>query len=184
MSTPTLRDKLDQKIFDAIYSRSLVYNTCWEDPAVDRRALALGPDDRVLVITSAGCNALDYALEAPRAVHAVDANPRQNALLELKIAGIRTLAFEDYFAIFGEGFHAGFAELYRQHLRAQLSPFAQGWWDTHAHWFTSRRGSFYFHGLSGLVARGVRAYFAARPKLRAAMADLFDARDVAEQQAI
>ena len=57
MPLPNLRDKLDQKIFDAIYSRSLVYNTCWEDPAVDRKALALGPDDTVLVITSAGCNA-------------------------------------------------------------------------------------------------------------------------------
>lgn len=184
MSTPNLRDKLDQKIFDAIYSRSLVYNTCWEDPAVDRQALALGADDSVLVITSAGCNALDYALQAPRVVHAVDANPRQTALLELKIAGIRTLAFDDYFAIFGEGFHAQFAELYRRHLRPELSEFAQGWWDKHTNWFTSRRGSFYFHGLSGLVARGVRAYFATRPRLRVAMADLLGARNVAEQQAI
>ncbi|HEY0232055.1 MAG TPA: BtaA family protein [Dokdonella sp.] len=184
MSTPNLRDKLDQKIFNAIYSRSLVYNTCWEDPAVDRKALALGADDSVLVITSAGCNALDYALQAPRVIHAVDANPRQTALLELKIAGIRTLAFDDYFAIFGEGYHARFAELYRQNLRSELSEFAQGWWDKHTSWFTSGRGSFYFHGLSGLVARGVRAYFATRPQLRAAMADLFNARDINEQQAI
>jgi len=184
MSTPNLRDKLDQKIFNAIYSRSLVYNTCWEDPAVDRKALALGADDSVLVITSAGCNALDYAIQAPRVIHAVDANPRQTALLELKIAGIRKLAFDDYFAIFGEGYHARFAEIYRESLRGELSEFAQGWWDKHTSWFTSGRGSFYFHGLSGLVARGVRAYFATRPQLRAAMADLFDARDIAEQQAI
>ena len=184
MSTPSLRDKLDQKIFDAIYSRSLVYNTCWEDPAVDRKALALGPDDTVVVITSAGCNALDYALQAPRRIHAVDANPRQNALLELKIAGIRKLAFDDYFAIFGEGYHARFGELYRTHLRGELTEFARTWWDRHEHWFTNRRGSFYFHGLSGLVARGVRTYFATRPRLKRAMADLFGARDVAEQQAI
>lgn len=184
MSTPNLRDKLDQKIFDAIYSRSLVYNTCWEDPAVDRKALALGPDDSVLVITSAGCNALDYALAEPRVIHAVDANPRQNALLELKIAGIRKLGFDDYFAIFGDGFHARFAELYRRQLREELSPFAREWWDKHANWFTSRRGSFYFHGLSGLVARGVRAYFTTRPRLRVAMNDLLGARNVAEQQAI
>jgi len=184
MSIPNLRDKLDQKIFDAIYSRSLVYNTCWEDPAVDRRALALGADDTVLVITSAGCNALDYALQAPRRIFAVDANPRQNALLELKIAGIRTLAFDDFFAVFGEGWHARFAELYRTRLREQLSPFAREWWDRHQDWFTSRRGSFYFHGLSGSVARGVRAYFATRPRLRRAMDDLFLARDVDEQRAI
>ena len=46
-------------VFDALYSRSLVDNACWEDPAVDRAALALTPDDTVLVITSAGCNALE-----------------------------------------------------------------------------------------------------------------------------
>ena len=34
---PTLADRFDQKVFDAIYSRALVYNTCWEDPAVARR---------------------------------------------------------------------------------------------------------------------------------------------------
>lgn len=184
MSILNLRDKIDQRLFDAIYSRSLVYNTCWEDPAVDRQALALGPNDAVLVITSAGCNALDYALQAPARIHAVDANPRQTALLELKIAGIRALGFDDFFAIFGEGFHARFEEIYRCDLRALLSPFAQVWWDRHRRWFTSPRGSFYFHGLSGVVARGVRAYFAARPRLREAMADLFDARDIVEQQAI
>ena len=184
MPLPNLRAKIDQKLFDAITSRSLVYNTCWEDPAVDRHALALGFDDSVLVITSAGCNALDYALEAPRRIFAVDANPRQNALLELKIAGIRTLAFEDYFAIFGNGWHANFARLYRDHLRSQLSPFARAWWDRRTDWFTSRRGSFYFHGLSGQVARGVRAYFRTRPRLRAAVDDLLHARDIGEQQAI
>jgi len=36
----SLTDRLDQKVFDAIYSRTLVYNTCWEYPAVDRLALA------------------------------------------------------------------------------------------------------------------------------------------------
>ena len=119
MTNPTLRDRFDQKLFDAIVSRSLVYNTCWEDPAVDRQALALGPDDSVLVITSAGCNALDYVLQGPRRIHAIDANPRQNALLELKIAAIRTLEFDDFFAIFGEGFHGDFATLYRDHARGR-----------------------------------------------------------------
>ncbi len=105
MQAQSLIDRLDQKVFDAIYSRSLVYNTCWEDPAVDRLALALRPQDRMLVIASAGCNVLDYALVAPACIHAVDANPRQTALLELKLAGIRHLEFEDFFAVFGDGRH-------------------------------------------------------------------------------
>jgi hypothetical protein len=39
------------------------------------------------------------ALTGPRRVHAVDANPRQNAPLELKLAGIRHLDFDDFVAI-------------------------------------------------------------------------------------
>jgi S-adenosylmethionine-diacylglycerol 3-amino-3-carboxypropyl transferase len=122
-------------VFDAIYSRSLVYNTCWEDPAVDRLALELGPHDSVLVITSAGCNTLDYALAGPACVHAVDANPRQTALLELKLAGIRALDFEDFFLVFGDGRHPAFRELYHDALRAQLSDFARRYWDRNGDWF-------------------------------------------------
>ena len=181
---PTLRDRIDRLIFNAIWSRSLVYNTCWEDPAVDHQALSLGTDDVVLVITSAGCNALDYALRAPKRIHCVDANPRQNALLELKIAAIRRLAFEDFFKIFGEGYHERFECLYLEQLRSELSPFAQQWWDRRTRWFTSRRGSFYFHGLSGVVARCVRGWFNSQPSLRAATIELLDARSLDEQRRI
>lgn len=180
----TLMDRLDQKVFDAIYSRSLVYNTCWEDPAVDHEALAIEPDDVMLVITSAGCNVLDYALAAPRRIHAVDANPRQTALLELKLAGIRRLQHPDFFAIFGEGRHPRFAELYRDSLRADLSPFAQTWWDGRQHWFdhASERGSFYFHGLSGLVARAFRSYLHWRPEARRAVEAMIAAPDLQTQR--
>jgi len=184
MSKPSLIDKLDHALFNAIYSRNLVYNTCWEDPAIDRQALALGPDDTMLVISSAGCNVLDYALLGPKRIHAVDANPRQIALLELKIAAIRALDYDDYFAIFGEGCHRDFKNLYEQKLRAQLSPFARQWWDKHWDWFAGKHGSFYFHGLSGMVARGVRAYFKLRPGLASAINALLDAKSLPEQQKI
>jgi S-adenosylmethionine-diacylglycerol 3-amino-3-carboxypropyl transferase len=184
MSKPSLIDKVDHALFNAIYSRNLVYNTCWEDPAIDRQALALGPDDTMLVISSAGCNVLDYALLGPQQIFAVDANPRQIALLELKIAAIRALDYDDYFAIFGDGCHKDFKNLYQQKLRAQLSPFAQQWWDKHWNWFAGKHGSFYFHGLSGIVARGVRAYFKLRPGLANAINALLDAKSLTEQQAI
>ena len=171
----TLKDRFDQKVFDALYGRSLVYNTCWEDPAVDRQALELGPDDTVLVITSAGCNALDYALQGPRRIHAIDANPRQNALLELKLAGIRRLEFDDFFALFGKGFHPHAQRLYRGLLRPELSTFARIYWDRRINWFCSRHGSFYFHGLAGFVARGFRSYFRLRPQLARPIAELFAA---------
>ncbi|WP_434514420.1 DUF3419 family protein [Dechloromonas sp. ARDL1] len=180
----TLQDRLDQKIFNGLYSRSLVYNTCWEDPEVDRQALHLGADDRVLVITSAGCNALDYALQGPSKVYAIDANPRQNALLELKISGIRHLGFEDFFAFFGNGFHPDARLLYRQHLRSGLSSFAQAYWDHRIEWFRSRHGSFYFHGLAGFVARSFRTYFRLRPELAQQILKLLDSQSLDDQRRI
>ena len=53
---------LGSRWFKFIHSYKLIYNTCWEDPRVDKQAMAIGPEDRIMVITSAGCNALDYAL--------------------------------------------------------------------------------------------------------------------------
>lgn len=184
--SPTLADRIDQNVFNAVYGRSLVYNTCWEDPAVDRRALSIAPDDTILAITSAGCNILDYALCAPRRIYAVDANPRQTALLELKIAGIRGLDFGDYFALFGDGRHPRIESLYRDALRSHLSPFAQGYWDRRLHWF-GHRGSadtFYFHGLSGFVARAFRAYLHVRPSLRGAVSRILEAGSMDDQRAI
>ena len=71
---------VNRRIFTTVHGNNLVYNTCWEDPRLDRQALEFGPDDNVLVITSAGCNALDYALAGPNHVNAVDMNPRQNRI--------------------------------------------------------------------------------------------------------
>jgi len=185
LKTPhTLSDRIDQKVFNAIYSRALVYNTCWEDPAVDRLALKLNHEDTLLVITSAGCNVLDYALTGPRRIHAVDANPRQNALMELKLAGIRQLAFDDFFGAFGHGYHPQFDEMYCDVLRAELSPFAQAFWDKRVDWFGNPRGSFYFHGLSGIVARVFRAYLKARPRLAASIRELFETRSLDAQRYI
>jgi len=180
---PDIRDRLDQFVFNLVYSRNLVYNTCWEDPAIDRQALAIGADDTLLAITSAGCNVLDYALLGPREIHAVDANPRQTALLELKIAGIKQLEFDDFFAMFGTGYHADFQNLYRTRLRPQLSGFAAQWWDKRERWFTNPKRSFYFYGLSGLVACGVQWYFRRNKRLGEAMRALIGAQGLQEQQA-
>ena len=39
--TTTTREKLNTRIFKAVHKRNLIYNTCWEDPALDRVALNL-----------------------------------------------------------------------------------------------------------------------------------------------
>jgi S-adenosylmethionine-diacylglycerol 3-amino-3-carboxypropyl transferase len=119
-------------------------------------------------------------------VHAVDANPRQTALLELKLAGIRGLDFDDFFLLFGCGRHPRFEALYRDLLRARLSDYAQRYWDRNGDWFSrsDARDTFYYNGLSGMVARGFRAYLRLRPKLRDGIEAMFEARSLDEQRAI
>ncbi len=72
---------INERVFKQVHANSLVYNTCWEDPRCDRELLRLDNDSRVVMLTSAGCNALDYLLDNPASVDCVDLNPRQNALL-------------------------------------------------------------------------------------------------------
>jgi len=162
----------------------LVYNTCWEDPRLDREALRLTSDDRVLVITSAGCNALDYAIAGAGHVHAVDMNPRQNALLELKMAGIRKLEFEDFYKLFGDGYHPQVAGLYRDILRPALGEWAQAYWDRWIKFFDSSRRSFYYRGTSGQFARGIRTYIDRIAKIRPEINEIMECKTVDEQREV
>lgn len=174
------------RYFRWIHGNHLVYNTCWEDPRLDREALQLCADSTVLVITSAGCNALDYALAGARAVYAVDVNPRQNALLEIKVAGIRALSFEEFFLLFGKGIHPDFASTYRSRLRHLLSESARSFWDAHLDLF-SRSGhirGFYDHGTSGLVARSVGWYVRNLARVEEQVRELFNCSCREKQRAL
>ncbi len=179
-------DWIGGRCFAFVHGNHLVYNTCWEDPRLDRAALELGRDDVVVMITSAGCNALDYALDGPREIHCVDLNSRQNALLELKVAGIRRLEFDDFFQLFGRGRHPRVEALYRDALRPALSPSAQAYWDRHWRFFDGhgRRGSFYFHGTTGLFAWLINGYIDRVAKLRESIEAILAADSVDDQRAI
>lgn len=173
-------------MFRLCHGSQLVYNTCWEDPRLDRQALRIGPSDRVLVITSAGCNVLDYLLDEPDRVFAIDVNPRQNALLELKLAGVRALDFDTFFQLFGRGYLATWKSVYKSTLRPGLSEEAQAYWDARGKMFESRRrrGSFYFRGSTGLFAWWMNVYIDRVAKLRPAVDALFDATSLEEQRSI
>lgn len=174
-----------RQIFNWVHGHHLIYNQCWEDPRLDHRALAIGPGDRVLVLTSAGCNTLDYLLNEPDHIDAVDLNPRQNALLELKLAGIRKLDYEDFFAFFGSGHHADSALLYRSALRQELPLFARDYWDQQIDGFSGQgwRSSFYFRGTAGLVARLMQHYLNFKG-MRESIHRAFAAKDLEEQRHI
>lgn len=60
------------------------YSLVWEDSSTLYDALNINSHDRVLMITSAGCNVLNVLLKNPAAVYAIDLNLLQNQLLLLK----------------------------------------------------------------------------------------------------
>lgn len=183
----TWRAKVSQSWFNLVHRHNLVYNTCWEDPELDREAMQLGPDDRVLVITSAGCNSLDYALDGPAAVLAVDVNPIQNALLELKQVAIRELDYATFFELFGKGRFKAWDDVYQDLLRPALRPASRAWWDRRGDFFSaveSTRPSFYFRGSAGWFARWVNWYIDRVVQLRPAVEQLLEADSVEEQREV
>ena len=177
-------DWISQRIFTSVHGNNLVYNTCWEDPRLDRVALEFGPEDNVLVITSAGCNALDYALAGPKHVNAVDMNPRQNALLDLKKSAIRNLEYEDVFKMFGEGRLPEAKKIYESKLRAELPEWSQQFWDKKIKWFDNPRKSFYYRGTSGAFARMVKIYNERVIRVKPLLEKMLSAETVEEQREI
>ena len=170
-------------IFSQLHQNKLVYNTCWEDPRCDRMLLDLQEDSEIVMITSAGCNALDYALDNPARIHCVDMNFRQNALLELKVAGLRSLDHLVFFKLFGEGAYDGVKNLYWRKLRPQLSSGAGKYWDKHINYFSGKglRNSFYYHGTSGLLAYSITRLMKIKRDMYRNAKSLFQAVSVEEQ---
>ncbi len=122
------------------FSDEYIYAFNWEDPRVDCRLLNIQKDDVILTITSAGDNILDYLLEGPRRVHAVDLNPNQNHLLELKVAAFTALSHADTWKLFGEGRHDDFRNLLIHKLSPHMSSYSLQYWLNHSHVFTSTHG--------------------------------------------
>lgn len=171
------------RVFNFVHGNNLVYNTCWEDPRLDRAALDIQPHHNVMVITSAGCNALDYALAGANHVYAVDMNPRQNALLDLKKSAIANLEYEDFFAMFGRGQMADYKEVYSSKLRSSLPEWSRSYWDRKIKYFRPRkRRSFYFRGTSGAFARAVNMYVDRVIRIRPQIMELFDCKTQEEQR--
>ncbi len=183
---PTIRHRAQDAAFRHVHGGNLVYNACWEDPRIDRELLELDPDSRLVMITSAGCNALDYLLDDPAEIHAVDMNPRQNALLQLKAAMIQRGHFEDLFALFGRGAHPDFKRI-REEISGALHPFALRYWRAKGHYFKSSplNPSFYYRGTAGQMAWiALQTFLGGRGRIRDAAAALLASSSLEEQREI
>lgn len=114
-----------------LWFQGLVYTQIWEDPRVDAEALRLDDTSRILTISSAGCNVLNYLTHEPQRVLAVDLNSAHMALTRLKIAALRHLPSHDaFFRFFGVGAGAANVEAYRRHLQPSLDDATRQFWET------------------------------------------------------
>lgn len=127
------------------FRNEYIYAFTWEDSHVDSKVLKLNSEDVVLAITSAGDNILSYALEGPKRIHAVDLNPNQNHLLELKLAAFSSLPHEDVWALFGSGRHANFRQILLTKLSPHLSSLAFQYWLQHGPATFSPSGKGLYH---------------------------------------
>jgi len=176
--------KIKNKIFTKIHTGNLVYNTCWEDPRCDRNLLNISTDSRVVMLTSAGCNALDYLLDSPMSVDCVDMNPRQNALLELKSALFQHSDHQTLFDFFGKGKHQAADEIFQDVLGPNLDDYPQHFWGDNLHFFCGKglRKSFYWYGSAGSAAFLVKKVLETNPKTRQLIYRLFECDNLSAQR--
>lgn len=119
-----------QKLF-AVWFDAFVYNQIWEDPRVDIEALRIDNNSRILTISSGGCNALNYLVENPQSVTAVDLNRHHIYLLNLKIAALKHLpSYEDFFAFFGSGKGANTGSNYLRFIQPNLDKDTRDFWES------------------------------------------------------
>jgi len=105
------------------------YSSCNEDTNSELKALKISDDDVVLAITGGGARALDLLTAKPKKIIAIDMNPLQNYLLELKMAAIKVLSYEKYAEFLGLRDCTERIALYRR-ICPELSHEARLFWDT------------------------------------------------------
>ena len=131
------------------YGGRLMFTQSWEDSACDERALVPLAGETIFAITSGGDNVLGFLLSDPARIIAVDLNPAQTHLLELKMAAFRCLEHGDLLHLLGVRDPRPARALYAR-IRESLSTPTRRYWDAHAEWLDA-----------GLLTRGgFERYFA------------------------
>ncbi len=174
------REGLLQRLF-SLWFNGFVYNQIWEDPRVDLAALQLTPESRILTIASGGCNILNYLVEQPAAIVAVDLNPYHMYLTRLKLASLAHLPhYEDFFNFFGKADTPENIENYHRYVGDRLDEETRAFWEHSrlagkprinyfANNFYSYTRSGYFlrfaHWLARLIGYDAREFLKARDQV-------------------
>lgn len=116
-----------------------VYPIAWEDPRVDNKYLNVKDSDRILMITTGGCNVLHTLLLNPKEIISCDLSPAQNAILDLKLSAIKNLEYDDFWKLFGLGKHENFEYLYNNKLKQSLKLYSSTeFWNKNIKIFTKK----------------------------------------------
>ena len=109
--------------------KKLFQSQTWADSHIDLLALDLQPAANIVTIAAGACHALAYLSTKPAAIHCVDENPAQLALLEIKAKAL--IHLPDYDAVLkflALPHQSDNLKRYQRHLRANLSDQASHYW--------------------------------------------------------
>lgn len=83
------------------FYKRLSYSIGNEDWRTEQKALQITPQDTVICVTASGDRPLNLLSTECQQIVTIDANPYQNALLDLKKAALKALNYQDYLAFLG-----------------------------------------------------------------------------------
>ena len=158
------------------FSERISYSSCNEDSKSELEALRIGPGKRLFCITAGGGRVLNLVRDCPQEIVAVDVNPTQNHLLELKVAAMRALGYQPYLAFLGVRPARDRLRVY-QDLRPALSGAAGAYFDAHPE--IVRRGALFQGSLERFLVHVARILHIVRPFW---IKRLFSCNDIAEQR--
>lgn len=106
------------------------YAQCWEDSDIVIEAMKIKSGETCVSIASAGDNSLALLIRNPHKVIALDLNPAQLALLELKVMAFKHLSYEEMLVVLGYKPGKNRLELFTI-LSTFLSASALQYWNQH-----------------------------------------------------
>ena len=121
--------QIDDKQTGQVQLHDLVFSQSWEDPRSDILAFGEIKGKTLFSISSGGDNTLDFLLGGPKRIYAVDINPAQNFVLELKRAAARHLPYAQFAALMGIQAATDRLALYKS-IQNNLPPRTREYWDS------------------------------------------------------
>lgn len=120
---------MSEKLTDKVAFDFIRYANCWEDAEILLEGLSINPGDKILSVGSAGDNSFSMLTKNPALVVAVDINPVQLFVIELKKVAYKNLEYEELIEFLGFRESIKRLELFDR-LKPFLSEFCLQYWES------------------------------------------------------